>query len=324
MAQIQAPYTFVTGDQVTAANLNAHTNSAILLPGSITDQPDIAANTVAANDSVALHDLSASTLKEATVGDLLNSGLNITTGAIAGKTGVDLVITPAAGQKVDVAGNIEADDVNVTDDLTVGDDATISGDLVVTGSSTLTGNVIADNGFTSNGLANFAGTLQYKSTPIYGLFNISTFSLTGSIGYVDTIWNVRISIGANWAVAGGNAPGAGGGVHWNESHTIPTGEMWEITWHWFVMRGGDDYFAVGVIRRQDGGSWIQIEDLRPQPISYTNTPVTTVEVLTNTSGSPVTYDYSFKSAWGGGSGTDQAIVISGNGAVRVIRKYKIA
>ena len=41
MAQIQAPYTFVTGDTVNAANLNAHTNGAVLLPGSITDQPDI-------------------------------------------------------------------------------------------------------------------------------------------------------------------------------------------------------------------------------------------------------------------------------------------
>jgi hypothetical protein len=41
MAQLQAPYNFVTGDTVNAANLNAHTNGAVLLPGSITDQPDI-------------------------------------------------------------------------------------------------------------------------------------------------------------------------------------------------------------------------------------------------------------------------------------------
>lgn len=207
MAQIQAPYTFVTGDQVTAANLNAHTNSAILLPGSITDQPDIAANTVAANDSVALHDLSASTLKEATVGDLLNSGLNITTGAIAGKTGVDLVITPAAGQKVDVAGNIEADDVNVTDDLTVGDDATISGDLAVTGATTFTGNVIANGNLSVSGTANFVGGFQ----------------VGGSTGYILTE-----IVEQSFTFAGATTISTWTNAYTSASYTKPAGEIWMV------------------------------------------------------------------------------------------------
>ena len=38
MAQIQSPATYVTGDDVTATNLNAHVNGAIVLPGVISDQ----------------------------------------------------------------------------------------------------------------------------------------------------------------------------------------------------------------------------------------------------------------------------------------------
>ena len=167
MAQIQSPETYVDGQQVTAARLNNQTNGAILLPGVITDQTALAAGTVATGDGLIVHDASASALRKTTAGDLLGSGVPITTSAITGSTGADLVITPAAGQKVDIAGNLEADDISVTDDLTVGDDATISGDLIVTGGSTLTGNVIADNGFTSNGVANFTGTLQVNGAVGY-------------------------------------------------------------------------------------------------------------------------------------------------------------
>ena len=163
MAQFQPPAVFTSGQVLTASALNAHVSSATLLPGAVTDQTNIAANTVASNDSLIVHDLSAVALREATVGDLLNSGLSITTGAIAGNTGADLVITPAAGQKVDVAGNIEADDINVTDDLTVGDDATISGDLAVTGTSTFTGNVVSNGNLTVNGAFSIAGnTVQNR------------------------------------------------------------------------------------------------------------------------------------------------------------------
>jgi hypothetical protein len=149
MAQIQSPETYVDGQQVTAARLNNQTNGAILLPGAITDQTALTANTVAAGDTVLLHDASDADLRKATAGDLLGSGLPVKTGAITGNSGADIVLTPAAGQKVDIAGNLEADDINVTDDLTV------SGDLVVTGPSTLTGGITGN--LTVGGLVTASG-----------------------------------------------------------------------------------------------------------------------------------------------------------------------
>ena len=201
MAQIQSPETYVDGQQVTAARLNNQTNGAILLPGAVTDQTALAAGTVATGDTLVIHDASASALRKATAGDLLGSGVPVVTGAITGSTGADLVITPAAGQKVDVAGNLEADDINVTDDLTVG------GDLTVTGSSTLTGNVIADNGFTSNGVANFTGTLQ----------------VGGTVGYVLTE-----IVEQNMSYSGSPASGSWTNCFTSTSYTKPAGEIWVL------------------------------------------------------------------------------------------------
>lgn len=180
MAQIQSPETYADGQQVTAARLNNQTNGAILLPGAVTDQTALTANTVASGDTVLLHDASASALRKATAGDLLGSGLPVTTSGITGASGVDLAITPAAGQKVDVGGDIEVED------------ATLTGNLTVTGSSTLTGNVIADNGFTSNGTANFTGQLQVNGSTAYALYEVSNETITPwtspTTGAFDSIW----------------------------------------------------------------------------------------------------------------------------------------
>lgn len=135
MAQISKGDTFTNGEQVTGARLNQLVDSSTLLVGSITDQPSITANTLEATDSTIVND--AGTLKEATIGDILNSNLPVSTSSITGGTGVDLVVTPAAGQKVDIAGNLEADDINTTDDLSVGGDASVTGTLSVTGVTTL-------------------------------------------------------------------------------------------------------------------------------------------------------------------------------------------
>ena len=45
MAQIQAGVTYADGGQVTAANLNAHVNNAVLVPGAINTQPQVVAST---------------------------------------------------------------------------------------------------------------------------------------------------------------------------------------------------------------------------------------------------------------------------------------
>lgn len=92
MAQIQSPETYVDGQQVTASRLNNQTNGATLLPGAITDQPSITANTLEATDSTIVND--AGTLKEATIGDFLNSNLPITTSAVTAGNGNDIIVTP--------------------------------------------------------------------------------------------------------------------------------------------------------------------------------------------------------------------------------------
>lgn len=199
MAQISKGDTFVDGQQVTGSRLNQLVDSSVLLVGAITDQPSITANTLEATDSTIVND--AGVLKEATIGDFLNSNLPVTTSSVTGGTGVDIVITPAAGQKVDVAGNIEVDDIAVTDD------ATISGDLLVTGGSTLTGNVIADNGFTSNGVANFTGTLQIGGTVGYALTQI----VEENMSYTGT---PAVSVWTNCFTSA--------------SYTKPAGEIWVI------------------------------------------------------------------------------------------------
>lgn len=199
MAQISKGDTFVDGQQVTGARLNQLVDSSILLVGSISDQTAIATNGVANTDEFPVND--SGVLKKAKASDILNSGLAITTGSISGNTGADLVITPAVGQKVDIAGNIEADDINVTDDLTV------AGDITVTGASTLTGNVIADNGFTSNGTANFTGAFQFNGSAVYSLAEIVEEDIPNSTGAAAN------TLHSLWTSA---------------SYTKPAGEIWVV------------------------------------------------------------------------------------------------
>ena len=66
MAQIQAGVTYATGGQVTATNLNAHVNNAVLVPGAISEQT--AAVSVTSADTLLL--LQSNALKKATVAQL--------------------------------------------------------------------------------------------------------------------------------------------------------------------------------------------------------------------------------------------------------------
>jgi hypothetical protein len=205
----------------------------------------------------------------------------------------------------------------------------VESNLYVLGQASVAGSVssssVSTTTLTASGVANFTGTLQYKSTPIFGLYQITANLIHQTVGFVETFNNIRVADLSNgWAVAGGDVTSANGGVHWKESHTIPAGEMWEITWNWSSMKGTDDAFAVGIIRNVGGGSWTQIFNSIQAPALYSNTPNCNVEILTNSTASPVTYNYAFKSACGLGSATDQAIVCNGGSATRIIRRYKIA
>jgi hypothetical protein len=147
MAQISKGDTFTDGQQVTGSRLNQLVDSSTLLVGAITDQPSITANTLEATDTTIVND--AGVLKEATIGDFLNSNLPITTSSINGVTGADIAVTPAAGQKFDVAGAFEANSINSTGAVTAG------GNLTVTGTSTLTGGIAGN--LTVGGLVTGSG-----------------------------------------------------------------------------------------------------------------------------------------------------------------------
>ena len=114
MAQFQSPETYVDGQQVTAARLNNQTNGAVALPGLITDQTNITANTVASGDSVLLYDLSATALREATAGDLLGSNVPVTTSAVTAGANSDVVVTPNDGTIVTGQAYTSADGLTVT------------------------------------------------------------------------------------------------------------------------------------------------------------------------------------------------------------------
>lgn len=184
MAQISKGDTFTDGQQVTGARLNQLVDSSSLLIGAITDQPNITANTLQSTDSTIVND--GGVLKEATIGDFLNSNLPITTSSVTGGAGVDIVVTPAATRKLDVAGAFEAESINSVGNSTVG------GTLTVTGATTLTGNVIADNGFISNGVANFTGTLQVNGAVGYALIEVVEETMTpwtpAGTGNYNSIW----------------------------------------------------------------------------------------------------------------------------------------
>ena len=114
MAQLQSPETYADGQQVTAARLNNQTNGATLLPGAITDQTNITANTVASNDSVLLYDLSATALREANVSDVLGSNLPVTTSAVTAGANSDVVVTPNNGTIVTGQAYTSGDGLTVT------------------------------------------------------------------------------------------------------------------------------------------------------------------------------------------------------------------
>jgi len=97
MAQIQKGTTYTTGDQVTAANLNALADAAILLPGAITDQT---AKTVPlAADTVLIHSAADTALRKSTLTQLFANatGIPISTGISGLGTGIATALAVNSG-----------------------------------------------------------------------------------------------------------------------------------------------------------------------------------------------------------------------------------
>lgn len=250
MAQISKGTTFSNGDQVTGALLNQLVDSSTLLVGAIADQPSITANTLEATDSTIVND--AGTLKEATIGDILNSNLPITTSSITGGAGVDIAVTPAAGQKFDVNGAFESTTSNTTGNATIG------GSLTVTGASTLTGNVTASGNLAVTGSLTNAGTPVQKRVDVA----ILTREIATGTQYTETVlstWldgNFNTITQTNSFVVNSasftNVVGSTGSA----TITLPAG-TYDIEGHISNASGGGTGLIVFRVRNETAGSVIK-------------------------------------------------------------------
>jgi len=135
MAQIRKGTTYATGDQVTATNLNAHVDGAILLPGAVTEQPTGTANS---GDYVLAAD---SSLKKLTVAQLQAGGIRAD-GAVAMTGELQLSSSyPSAALKAASKGYVDATtaaldvDGKVAQKIARAGD-TMSGPLVLAGNAT--------------------------------------------------------------------------------------------------------------------------------------------------------------------------------------------
>jgi hypothetical protein len=232
MAQIQSPETYVDGQQVTAARLNNQTNGATLLPGAITDQSALAANTVDVADTILIHDASAGALRKATVSDLMNSGISGTTGTITGSAGVDINITPAGTQKTQINSNL-----------------TVTGNETINGSLTVTGNTICDAALTVNGIPTFTTTSALK-LPVGTTGQRPGTPALGQIRYNTTTSNTEIYNGTTWEeVGGGPFDATGGNKIIAPDTTVVTASFTSANGESVVVTSGGHSVSVGQIVR---------------------------------------------------------------------------
>lgn len=103
MPQISKGTSFADGQQLTALRLNQLVDSATLQVDAITAQPPITANTLEATDSTIVND--GGVLKEATIGDFLNSGLDATFDDATVETAVCSVINGKANKDINFTPN---------------------------------------------------------------------------------------------------------------------------------------------------------------------------------------------------------------------------
>ena len=189
MAQLQSPLTFTSGQVLTAADLNAHVNSATLLPGSINDQTAVTAFDIQSTDTFNIYDSSGAVLRKASVDDLMRSGQIAKFDNISGKAGQNLAITPAGGYAVAINGNL-----------------TTSGNFSATGTSILSGDVTAGANLTVTGLATFNTTEAIK-IPVGTTVQRPASPVAGQIRYNSTISATEVYNGTTWdavPVAGTN------------------------------------------------------------------------------------------------------------------------
>ena len=202
------PLPFNAGDILTAADLNEMMDLATLSTGAILDQTNIAAGTVASNDSILLYDLSATALREAAVSDVIASNLPIVTSSITAGTTSDIVITPNDGTIVTGQSYTSGDGLTVTVTSTA---HTLTVGQVILVASAGTGYngtfrvaTIATNSFTyvlTTAATAGSGTLSYTKKGL--VKNPANKSISGNL-YVDGSTEVagNQSVAGNLAVTG--------------------------------------------------------------------------------------------------------------------------
>ena len=186
MAQIQKGDTFTNGQQVDATRLNQLFDSSALLVGAISEQTTMTPNTVESTDQTIIND--GGVLKKTTVGSLLNSNLPISTSSITGGAGVDIILTPASGREVDIAGNFQV----IGNNITTGD-SSVGGTLTVTGPASFNTNTAVK--------IPVGTTVQRPATPV-----------AGQLRYNSTLDQAEVYSGTEWKAVGGSPFDASGGL----------------------------------------------------------------------------------------------------------------
>ena len=191
MPDITRSQNFENGDLVTAQKLKDLIDLSSINPTFVTGKTELAAQTVATGDHLLIYDLSALAFRKVRAADLVASNLpvrattvtastSVSTPEITGPVGVDVVITPPAGRKIDVAGALEADSINAVGAITAG------GLVTANLGATIAGPV------TASGIANFTNSIQFSGTPVYGLSAV----IEGSVNAVNCLGGTAGEISA--------------------------------------------------------------------------------------------------------------------------------
>ena len=295
MAQIQSPETYADGQQVTAARLNNQTNGAILLPGAVTDQTAISGG-VASADGLIVHDASASAIRKATVTELLGSGVPVVATSVTGIAGSDLILAGAAGQNVEVSGNLD-----------------------VTNGITVIGNATLDAGLNVNGLAAFNTTSALK-IPVGTTGQRPGTPVAGQIRYNSTLDQAEVYSGTEWKAVGGSPFDASGGTETTvdgfKIHTFTTSGTFTPALN---REGKIEYLVAGAggsgaFFNPQGGGGGGGGDVKSGFLTIAkNTAPMTVTVGTNVSGNGNPSSFSTITSNGGTAGSGRSGGTSGSG-----------
>ena len=255
MAQLQKGTTYITGDQVTAANLNALVDSGILTPGAVTDQT---AKTVPlAADTILLHSAADTALRKTTMTQLFAtpqplgattpSSVAATTGTFSSTLGVTGVATlgngailgtPASGTVTNLTGTASIN-INGTVGATtastgvftaakVGNGSTNYPELKLDGPSNASGAVLLQSASANKGilaLSNYilGGTPQ--DLMVYSNANNIVFYPSGALAATITSTGLNsTAIGATTRAAGSfTTVASSGGITGTTFESSPAG-----------------------------------------------------------------------------------------------------